>query len=179
MPRLTPQELNEAKRRKAEQEEIEMAARVEREAAEAQQWAEQEEAREAARAVWRETRTRFGRLETMTIALYDEIDKLTKKAPKERLSPLAFDKVNTVIRAARELTKDHTDEFTNDIRELVQAGDMPEYRDALLTLREVREALKRFDGVLRRQWSDLKPDDDEDGSSQGSSTGYGAYRRSR
>jgi len=74
-------------------------------------------------------------------ALYDEVDKLSKKTPGAPMSDFATERVNRAIRDAKKLLTD--DAYLADVHEFVPAGNNPEVRDALLVMREVREAAYR------------------------------------
>jgi hypothetical protein len=84
----------------------------------------------------------FGDLQSFVDGLYDEMDKLSKKAPSALLSDLATARVNRAIADAREIFEG-SDRYVADLREFVAAGLNPEVRDALLVLREIRQALDR------------------------------------
>lgn len=88
------------------------------------------------------------RLQSFAGTLYEEMDKLAKKAPASRLSDLATERVNRAIREAKELMSQH-DPYMADIAEFVPAGDNPEVRDAVLVLGEIRSALKRLDEAFK------------------------------
>ena len=91
-------------------------------------------------------------LTSFTQGLYDEMDKLQKKAPSAGLSDLATKRVNRAIRDAKELMGEH-DSYVTELSEFVPAGDNPEVRDAVLVLREILQALERLDD--RFQLSDF------------------------
>jgi hypothetical protein len=135
MPRLTPQELHEArKRREQERREEEQRREAER----------QQREREAAEKMARD-RQRKMQVEVLTSsvnALYIEMDKLTKKAPRELISDMNLGMVNELIADTKKLVDDDTQ--LARIVQFVAAGDNPEYRDALLVVSQVQAALKRF-----------------------------------
>jgi len=83
-------------------------------------------------------------LKSFTQALYDEMDKLQKKAPSAGLSDLATKRVNRAIKDAKELMAEY-DAYVTELSEFVPAGDNPEVRDAVLVLREILQALERLD----------------------------------
>lgn len=95
---------------------------------------------------------RYVQLRSVSSALYDEIDKLNKKAPAVTISQLTLDKVNKVIRAAKDLMQGEKDEFVEEIAEFVPAGDMPEYRDVVLVLGQIKAGLERFGAAHDREW---------------------------
>lgn len=84
---------------------------------------------------------RLLRLNSVATGLYEEVDKLAKKAPVDEISDLALKRINAVITEAKELLK--SDPFVASIDVFVAAGENPQYRDVLLILREVRQGIKR------------------------------------
>ena len=81
-------------------------------------------------------------LESVSLGLYDEVDKLTKKAPAETITDLALEQVNDVIRETKELLKQ--DVYIQRLKEFIPAGDNPQHRDVVVVLRQVRQGLDRF-----------------------------------
>ena len=76
------------------------------------------------------------------LGLYDEIDKLCKKAPSEMATPLQVTVVNGFINRAKQLLQG--DPIINEVSSFVPAGDNPEYRDVLTVLRQITQGLQRF-----------------------------------
>ena len=93
-------------------------------------------------------------LKSFTQGLYEEMDKLQKKAPSAGVSDLATKRVNRAIRDAKELMGEH-DAYISELSEFVPAGDNPEVRDAVLVLREILQALERLDDRFRLSDVDL------------------------
>lgn len=83
-------------------------------------------------------------LRSFTQGLYDEMDKLQKKAPSAQLSDLATKRVNRAITDAKALMSAH-DPYIFELAEFVPAGENPEVRDAVLILREILQGLERLD----------------------------------
>lgn len=81
-------------------------------------------------------------LQSVTEGLYEEIDKLSKKAPADFLTDLALSQVNDVIRETKMLI--NKDSYIQRLNEFVAAGDNPEHRDAVIVLRQIRQGLNRF-----------------------------------
>ena len=81
-------------------------------------------------------------LESVSLGLYDEIDKLAKKAPAEPVTDLVLTQTNQVIRETKELVTD--DLYIQRLQEFVPAGDNPQHRDVVVVLRQVRQGLNRF-----------------------------------
>jgi len=93
-------------------------------------------------------------LESVAFGLYDELDKLAKKAPADQVTNLVLEQTNDVIREAKELLSD--DPYVQRYKEFVAAGDNPEHRDVVVVLRQIRQGLSRFtEGVQSRKgWLD-------------------------
>lgn len=91
-------------------------------------------------------------LQSVSLGLYEEIDKLAKKAPADQVTDLILEQTNDVIREAKELLSD--DVFIQRYKEFVPAGDNPEHRDVVVVLRQIREGLARFAPTVepRQKW---------------------------
>jgi hypothetical protein len=81
-------------------------------------------------------------LDSVSHGLYDEIDKLAKKAPAEPVTDLALEQINDVIRETKQLVQ--SDPYIRRLNEFVAAGDNPQHRDAVIVLRRIRQGLERF-----------------------------------
>lgn len=92
-------------------------------------------------------------LATQLEALYIEVDKLAKKKPSERLTPLISKKINHVIVKTREQVSN--DEFLDAIETIPVEGEQIRLDEALIILGELRS-------VMDRQWG---------------STAFNQYRR--
>ena len=86
---------------------------------------------------------RLALLHSVAIGLYDEGDKLSKKAPAETASDLMLEQVNDIIRETRESLKD--DVYVQRLREFVPAGNNPQLRDVVVVLRQLRQGIGRTD----------------------------------
>lgn len=100
-------------------------------------------------------RSQLNLLESVSLGLYDEIDKLAKKAPAEPVTDLVLNQMNEVIRETKELVVD--DPYVQRLQEFVPAGDNPQHRDAVVVLRQVRQGLDRFQKQLNSLTSKLEP----------------------
>jgi hypothetical protein len=148
MPRPTTQELQAARRLKQEEREREAQQAAEAESRRQQQENEHRE--------WLvDVKERHTQLESAAQGLYDELDKLCRKWPNMPITQFMLTKVNKLIGAAKELLHGEEDVFADDITEIVFAGDMPETRDVVLVLREVRDALDRFKARYQSDWRHL------------------------
>lgn len=81
-------------------------------------------------------------LESVTEGLYIEIEKLTKKAPAEQVTELALEQINDVIKDTKELLGN--DPYIEKLNVFIAAGDLPQLRDTLIVLRQIKQGLHRF-----------------------------------
>jgi len=88
-------------------------------------------------------------LKSVALGLYDEMDKLAKKAGADQVTDLALEQVNDVIRDAKGLMAE--DAYVQRYKEFVPAGDNPEYRDVVVVMRQLRQGLERFDADVSSQ----------------------------
>jgi hypothetical protein len=84
----------------------------------------------------------FHILESELNGLYDEMDKLGRKAPNEPITNLQLKIVNNVVKKAKYLMSGDT--VIDEVEIFVAAGDNPEYRDIVTVLRQIRQGLERF-----------------------------------
>lgn len=89
---------------------------------------------------------KLGLLTSVAIGLYEEADKLSKKAPAERVTDLMLEQVNDVIRETKELITNDT--YVQRLNEFVAAGDNPELRDVVVVLRQLRQGMQRYEQWL-------------------------------
>lgn len=109
---------------------------------------------------------RRDQLKSVLDGLYDEMDKLSKKAPADQVTELALKRINDVIRRGKELMQG--DEFIDSIEVFVAAGERPEHRDVLLVLRELRQGMQRLEAeesnlrfrASKEEW-DVEEDDEK------------------
>lgn len=156
MPKLTPEELKAARQLKAQQQ-----AETERQAQEEYDSAvnaigEQRAELERREELKRNARKQRDKIESVVEALYNEIDKLAKKAPREPVTDMTVKMTNQAISALRELLADSHDEFADQIAAIVPAGDLPETRDVLLLLGQMRAALVRFNGMVEQELAQIR-----------------------
>jgi hypothetical protein len=93
------------------------------------------------------TRKTLDLLESVSLGLYEELDKLAKKAGAEEVTQLVLEQVNDVIKESRELVKD--DPYVQRYHEFVPAGNNPQHRDVVVVLRQIRQGLERFAETLK------------------------------
>lgn len=101
-------------------------------------------------------------LELLTSAVkghYEEMDKLSKKAPAEKVTDLALGEVNYTIEETKKLLEE--DVFIQRLNVFVAAGDNPELRDVVLVLRQLLQGLARYDANLKPRQDKLKAAIDE------------------
>ena len=94
----------------------------------------------------RQMKKEFLLLSSVLDGLYEEIDKLCKKAPAEQVTELVLVQVNDIIRAIKDLAKD--DPYVQKQNEFIAAGDNPEQRDVVVVLKQLRQGLDRFKGTI-------------------------------
>ena len=87
-------------------------------------------------------------------SLYNEFDKLTKKAPASRLTSLALQNINSLIGDSKGLLAG--DRYVDRVSEFVSAGENPVNSDVLLVLATLVSALDRFGEVWYPVWEDLE-----------------------
>ena len=149
MAKLSSEQLQAARKRAAEERAIEQQRIAEELALKQKQATE--------RNTWlAEAKQRHDQLESVVYALYEEVDKLSRKWPTMPITRLTLEKTNKVIAAVRDLLKNETDDFVEDITEIFPAGDLPETRDAVLILRQIQAALHRFEQKYQAEWRTLE-----------------------
>ena len=79
--------------------------------------------------------THIDLLRNVSSGLYEELDKLCKKAPAEAVTDLALDQINTVISETKSLTI--SDAFVTRLNQFVPAGDNPQHRDVVVVLKQL------------------------------------------
>lgn len=94
----------------------------------------------------------FALVHSEALGLYDEMDKLCKKAPSEMATALQVNVVNRFIERAKQLLQG--DPIIDDVTAFVPAGDNPEYRDVLTVLRQITQGLQRFEGNNSYLWDE-------------------------
>jgi hypothetical protein len=123
-PRLTPQELKDAReRKKKERAEIMKQQKIKR-------------INEI------KTTIKWEQISSELDGLYEELDKIYKKAPEEQISSLTVENINQLIKDTKDIIRD--DQYITHIKPFVPAGDNPEYRDAIIILKQLRQGLDRF-----------------------------------
>jgi hypothetical protein len=134
-PQLTPEALRKAKeQKKKEKEEME------------QQLLDKRRQEIKTRIRWEQTSSELN-------GLYQEIDKIYKKAPEEPISDLTVENVNNLIKDTKEIVKD--DPYIDRVKEFVPAGDNPEYRDVIIVLRQLTQGLDRFKKIYFSHYENL------------------------
>jgi hypothetical protein len=87
-------------------------------------------------------------LDSVSEGLYEELDKLCKRAPAEPITDLVLGQVNDIIRETKSLAQ--TDPFVQKLNEFIPAGDNPQQRDVVVVLRQIRQGLQRCRNHLSR-----------------------------
>ena len=92
---------------------------------------------------------KFDALDSVLEGMYEEIDKLTKKKPIEVATELMVEQVNDIIKETQKLITD--DAYIEKLQIFVAAGDLPEFRDVLFVLRQLRQGMERFGKKLEQE----------------------------
>jgi hypothetical protein len=95
-------------------------------------------------------------LESVSVGLYEELDKFTKKAPAEPVTEFVLNQLNDIVRETKKMAVG--DPHIQKLTEFVAAGDNPQQRDALVLLRQSRQGLERHAGTIKRRISVLNND---------------------
>lgn len=145
MVRRTPQELAAARKVRAAERE------AEREAAEVEARAEAE------RISWLiEAKDRREQLVSVADGLYEELEKHARKWPTMTVTKRTVERVNMLLGETRKLLEGENDDFAAGLEDIVPAGDLPETRDVVMLLREVRDALDRFTAAHDSEWDAIE-----------------------
>jgi hypothetical protein len=99
-----------------------------------------------------EARDRKEELVSVADGLYDELDKHARKWPTMPVTKRTVQRVNKLLGETRKLLEDEADDFAAGLEDIVPAGDPPETRDVVMLLREVRDALSRFEDRYAADW---------------------------
>ena len=90
----------------------------------------------------RQKQKKLDLLQSVSLGLYDELDKLAKKAGADLVTDLALEQVNDFIRDSKLLLAE--DAYVQRQKEFVVAGDNPQHRDVVVVMRQLRQGLDRF-----------------------------------
>ncbi len=107
----------------------------------------------------RQKKQKVDLLQSASLGLYDELDKLAKKAGADQVTDLALEQVNEFVRDAKTLMPE--DAYVQRQKEFVAAGDNPEHRDVVFVMRQLRQGLERFDAnvtSLQTRWKESLAD---------------------
>lgn len=96
---------------------------------------------------------KFEALDSVSVGIYDEIDKLTKKKPIEAATEIMVEEVNDIIRETQRLITE--DPYIKRLKVFVPAGERPEVRDVLFVLRLVRQGMERFGKRLNQEKQEI------------------------
>jgi hypothetical protein len=88
-------------------------------------------------------------LQSVSLGLYDEMDKMAKKAGADQVTDLALEQVNEFIKDAKALMAEDT--YVQRQKQFVAAGDNPQYRDVVVVMRQLRQGLERLDAGVAPQ----------------------------
>jgi hypothetical protein len=99
----------------------------------------------------RDLHDRHTHLSSYVNGIYDEVSKLSNRRPEGAVSKMTVDRVNRAVRDAQALLADEDDPFIGDLEQFIPAGDLPESRDVVLVLRQIKDALDRMN---KRHWQE-------------------------
>ena len=110
---------------------------------EQQQQRAEENARYEELRQWISSKLAHEMIKSELIGLYDEMDKLVRILPKEPITPLQLKVTNDLLRKAKSLLAEDTG--IDQIEIFAAEASMPEYRDVIVVLRQIRQGLERFE----------------------------------
>ena len=106
-------------------------------------------------------RVAFELVQSELNGIYQEMDKLCKRAPSELITKLQLKVVNSVIGKVKQLLSG--DLIIEEVSIFVAAGDNPEYRDVLTILRQLLQGMDRCkEGPWRYLWDSAFKDELEE-----------------
>lgn len=110
---------------------------------EQQQERDEEDARCEELRKWMSWKLAYEMIKSELIGLYDEVDKLVELLPKEPITPLQLKITNDLLGKAKILLSEDT--AIDQVEIFVREAGMPEYRDVIVVLRQIRQGLERFE----------------------------------
>jgi len=110
---------------------------------EQQQQRAEEDARCEELRQWIPSKLAHEMIKSELIGLYDEVDKLVRILPKEPITPLQLKITNDLLRKAKSLLAEDTG--IDQVELFSSEAGMPEYRDVIIVLRQIRQGLERFE----------------------------------
>lgn len=143
-------ESSEAKKEREQREARELKEKRERQLVDARRILEE---LEKDRATVRSTTQKRDALANHSFGFYDEVNKLAKGRSMLTATELVVERANEIIRDAKEIVRE--DKYLDRVKEFVPAGDNPVYPDILISIRAVRDSLKRYEGTLLGITTDL------------------------
>lgn len=110
---------------------------------EQQQQRDEEDARCEELRKWMSWKLAHEMIKSELMGLYDEVDKLVRILPKESITPLQLKITNDLLGKAKVLLSEDT--AIDQVEIFVREAGMPEYRDVIIVLRQIRQGLERFE----------------------------------
>lgn len=156
MARLSPEELQRARARKAEERRAEEERRR-KEVEEGEQRLYQRDMERQAQALKeRDLFNRHHDLTSFATGIYEEVVKFSNKWPHHPVSEMMVTRANRAIKSARDLLAEEPDSYLDEIQELVPAGDDVEAQDVTLALRTILDALERMKSRHSHEWQTFR-----------------------
>jgi len=110
---------------------------------ERQQLRDEEDARYEELRNWMSSKLAYEMIKSELTGLYDEMDKLVQILPQEPITPLQLKITNDLLAKAKSLLSEDT--AVDQIEIFVREAGLPEYRDVIIVLRQIRQGLERFE----------------------------------
>jgi hypothetical protein len=103
----------------------------------------------------REKKKKCDRLASHLTGFYEEVDKLAKGKSLLEATDLIVEHANNIVRESKTLIQG--DQYLDQIKEFIPAGDNPLYPDVLWVARAVQQAVERYRSELGGREEVLKP----------------------
>jgi hypothetical protein len=110
---------------------------------EEQQQRGEEDARYEELRQWISSKLAHEMIKSELIGFYDEMDKLVRILPREPITPLQLKITDDLLRKAKSLLSE--DPVIDQVKIFAGEASLPEYRDVIIVLRQIRQGLERFE----------------------------------
>ena len=92
---------------------------------------------------WISSKLAHEMIKSELIGFYDEMDKLVRILPREPITPLQLKITDDLLRKAKSLLSE--DPVIDQVEIFAGEASLPEYRDVIIVLRQIRQGLERFE----------------------------------
>src|ERR1051325_6427729 len=110
---------------------------------EQQQQRAEEDARYEELRQWISSKLAHEMIKSELSGFYDEMDKLVRILPREPITPLQLKITDDLLRKAKSLLSE--DPVIDQVERFAGEASLPEYRDVIIVLRQIRQGLERFE----------------------------------